>query len=541
MRPDVAVARVAHERRAFFDDVKSVFDDMFGGKDDDKDDDDKKGPGNGPGNGPGGKTTSEERTVVTKTAHTTITRPTITQTERGPPKSTLVVDKETTTQRKGDPLRVTDVPSEISGLPSTQTIPSTLAIAPTTDALSTTRTVDRGNVAASATAGAKNPNPSAVPNTNGGESSTGTKAGIAIGVLAGILAVFLLLWFLFTKRKKQLEDQRLEDDEKINGPFSDSAAIRSPATAPRLSLRPVTQFIPNLMATSEKRTSHAAGAMLNASSAHAAPLNRPAGASAWERPTTNSLNNGSPWDRQTASPSPNSANPFNDSQRIPDQSYQARPVSPLEKDLPAIAQPVSPIEASDALPEFPTPSGAAAGVVAGAALGVAGAGLVRKASMRKDIPAPLDLTRPPPLGAVPPSPAGTEFSVNSYGPGQSPGPSASAADIAAAGGPSQSTVHRVQLDFKPTLQDELELRAGEVVRLLHEYDDGWVSSNPAPPPFHSLITNLPRLCASDLIALVKVLFLEPAYQCARSNQDLHQVPVLVALPSTPTVVLTTLA
>ncbi len=89
-------------------------------------------------------------------------------------------------------------------------------------------------------------------------------------------------------------------------------------------------------------------------------------------------------------------------------------------------------------------------------------------------PKPLDLTVPTPLMAVPPSPAGTEFSVNSVGPGQAPSESASAAAIAAAGGPPASTVHRVQLDFKPTLEDEMELRAGQLVRLLHEYDDGWV-------------------------------------------------------------------
>lgn len=38
-----------------------------------------------------------------------------------------------------------------------------------------------------------------------------------------------------------------------------------------------------------------------------------------------------------------------------------------------------------------------------------------------------------------------------------------------------SNVHRVQLDFKPSMDDELELIAGQVVRIIHEYDDGWVS------------------------------------------------------------------
>ncbi|EPS35457.1 hypothetical protein H072_11147 [Dactylellina haptotyla CBS 200.50] len=39
--------------------------------------------------------------------------------------------------------------------------------------------------------------------------------------------------------------------------------------------------------------------------------------------------------------------------------------------------------------------------------------------------------------------------------------------------PNSSPVHRVMVDFKPSMADELELTANEVVRLLHEYDDGW--------------------------------------------------------------------
>ena len=44
-----------------------------------------------------------------------------------------------------------------------------------------------------------------------------------------------------------------------------------------------------------------------------------------------------------------------------------------------------------------------------------------------------------------------------------------------AGGPGPLNVHRVQLDFSPSMDDELELHAGQLVRMLHEYDDGWVS------------------------------------------------------------------
>lgn len=36
-----------------------------------------------------------------------------------------------------------------------------------------------------------------------------------------------------------------------------------------------------------------------------------------------------------------------------------------------------------------------------------------------------------------------------------------------------AAVHRAQLDFTPSMDDELELFAGQLVRVLHEYDDGW--------------------------------------------------------------------
>jgi hypothetical protein len=324
-----------------------------------------------------------------------------------------------------------------------------------------------------------------------GEPSTGAKAGIAIGVLAGVLVVFLLVWFAFQRRRKQAERQPLEDDdEKINGAFSAASAFPSAqpaaAKAPRISLRPVTQFLPNL--NFDRRTSRGANAMLNPASAGAAPAGGAAagrgfgGGSAWERPTSSSHSN-------------NPNNPFgNQAERAftpiveetPSVMSQSRPVSPMSPVSADVRQPSlgiqqpahDPFTANGPPPAGPAhdPSMAAvAGAAAGATLGVAAAGtMARKTSIRRDGPKPLDLTvTPPALSIVPPSPAGTEFSVNSVSPGQPAAPSASAAAIAAAGGPPISTVHRVQLDFKPTLEDELELVAGQLVRLLHEYDDGW--------------------------------------------------------------------
>ena len=117
-------------------------------------------------------------------------------------------------------------------------------------------------------------------------------------------------------------------------------------------------------------------------------------------------------------------------------------------------------------------------IVAGAATGAVAAGaigLARGASKRENAPKPIDFTKGGPFRG-PPSPAGTEFSMSSES-ASTPTQTAQGAAIAAAGGPTNSAVHRVQLDFKPSMDDELELRAGQLIRMLHEYDDGWVSSH----------------------------------------------------------------
>ncbi|KAK3903019.1 hypothetical protein C8A05DRAFT_33264 [Staphylotrichum tortipilum] len=311
--------------------------------------------------------------------------------------------------------------------------------------------------------------------------SVAAKAGIVIGALGAVLILFVIIYFIVSGRRKKLvrRRQQIEDDEKINGPFADSAAIRplpkTPNKAPRLSLRPVTQFLPNFSTQSQADRRASRGIALTLNPVSNAGLNRPTGGSAWERSAMRAGGDGSSRPDTSASLYP--TNPFHDKHRLPDE-----PVSPvssmgsfdrrvgLAKTSDSIPEPVSPIFGDDDDDDDNRDHGSGSG--SGGHLGVSS--LTRKTSIRKDIPKPLDLTKPPsPLYAVPPSPAGTEYSMHSMAPGQSPGPSASAAAIAAAGGPSQSTVHRVQLDFKPTLQDEMGLRAGQLVRLLHEYDDGW--------------------------------------------------------------------
>ena len=300
--------------------------------------------------------------------------------------------------------------------------------------------------------------------------SAGAKAGIAFGVLGGVLLVGLLVFFLFNRRRKQAaERQQLDsDDEKLHGamgagrtPF-EPTSNRSDPKAPRISLRPVTQFLPNWNGF-DKRASK--GAALSLAPAAAAATARAPGGSAWDRPST--------------SQSTNPANPFgNQAERVPEpiaeeQSF-SRPTSP-----PAAVNEKSPAFAGAPAQDPLTANGPAiaAGAVAGtaAAAGIGAAAMSRKTSMRRGGPKNVDLTLPPNPAMAPTSPAGTEFSITSVSPGYAPPPSNGAAAIAAAGGPQNSSVHRVQLDFKPTLEDEMQLRSGELVRLLHEYDDGWVS------------------------------------------------------------------
>lgn len=245
--------------------------------------------------------------------------------------------------------------------------------------------------------------------------STAAKAGIAFGVIGGVLIIFMVIWFIIKKRKDQLERQRLDDerfnDEKFNREFASQSASNAPA-AP---------LAAGAIATDRPRTG-------NSNEEKQLPVFPKNTDSAWERPTTGN--------------SANPSNPFGNHAETLDH----RPVSPLSDiGVATSTSPVSPV------------LGAAGAAVAGVA--AAGA-LTRKASLRKDLPRPPDLTLDTPENA----PMAAQQSGAS-----SPGGAA----IAAAGGPPTSAVHRVQIDFQPTMEDELELKAGELVRLLFEYDDGW--------------------------------------------------------------------
>jgi hypothetical protein len=272
--------------------------------------------------------------------------------------------------------------------------------------------------------------------SSSGGMSTAGKAGLAIGILLLLGAVLSLVLFCF-KRKREAMNERLNDEKRDSTPMpiARDASTRTNPKAPRLSLR-LTKFVPNLM---EKRQSR--GNILTTTP----PIAEDA---EWDQPSLAQLNNREVHSAQ----SNNSENPFGN---------HAETIDSANANGPAIVQ--------------DTTSGehvvAAAAAGAGAAT-AATIGLARGASKRENALPRMDFTTSGPLMG-PPSPAGTEFSMSSQSPSVPPVQTATGVAIAAAGGPANSAVYRVQLDFNPSMEDELELHAGQLIRMLHEYDDGW--------------------------------------------------------------------
>ena len=310
--------------------------------------------------------------------------------------------------------------------------------------------------AASATQ-SSNTKSTAVPDSTSHGMTNGAKAGLAIGIILGLGALLVLGLFCYRRKKKQHNEayQKAEDEKNpFGGHGAAFAAAREPSlrsartasTAPRLSLRPVTQFLPEM--TTGVARDNAFGINSFGSNLNAAQANGAAEIGVVQN--------------QANDP----ANPFGNHAETSDHFPHAGPE--LGSSPPA-AQVPAPLSIRPSTPDL-----AALAVGVGLAVGAVGA----NAAQHRNGPGPTTPSAdryathalPYPMEGAMPSPAGTEFSMNSI------------SSSAAATGPPSSNVHRVQLDFMPSMDDEIELRAGQLVRLLHEYDDGWVSlplSSPA--------------------------------------------------------------
>ncbi|KAF2722291.1 hypothetical protein K431DRAFT_293457 [Polychaeton citri CBS 116435] len=263
--------------------------------------------------------------------------------------------------------------------------------------------------------------PQAIQQTSNGMSG-GQQAGLAIGILAAFACAAGLLFFCWRKRKtlrRQKEGQQQLNEKHgsffgsnqatpnvMNSNRSSGASDKVPASvrstrtasvAPRLSLRPVTQFLPNLTAGDRK----SAG---NTLAVAAAPVSEKT--SAWERKPSNATEDpfadaavlSEKEARPASSGSNESKNPFEETK----EKTAERSTTPTSDHGKEVSEP-------------PTPKSVKVGTASAVAVGKAG----------------------------PPAPA------------------------------QPNNVHRVQLDFKPSMDDELELRSGQLVRILHAYDDGW--------------------------------------------------------------------
>ncbi|KAI9809239.1 MAG: hypothetical protein M1825_002530 [Sarcosagium campestre] len=368
--------------------------------------------------------------------------------------------KQTTTSKS----RSSSAADKEKATPSPRKSPKSAAVDATSSSDDSSPTSDPTADLASATASSSSA-PGITSSTSSQGMSGGAKAGIAFAVIAGIAALAVLIFLLYRRKMKKNEAYRKADDEKSSfvgdrdfGRQASTRTARTASTAPRLSLRPVTEFLPNLVSTNNKIGGAPAGYR-----------NTPAESS---QPQEN------PFGTEPAQYQPNNPhNPFGL------HAEQSRSVGP-EVNAPAPMTQPSLLPPSASRPE-PSAGGTAAGAAfvggAAAAGGVAGMGAAAGAGNRQIAPKPLSIRKTPSPDAErstsPPqggrngdvSPTGTEFSMTSM-PGT---PMSSTASMLATGGAVGSSVHRVQLDFKPSMDDELELKAGQLVRLLHEYDDGW--------------------------------------------------------------------
>ncbi|KAM0717930.1 hypothetical protein Q7P37_006262 [Cladosporium fusiforme] len=241
--------------------------------------------------------------------------------------------------------------------------------------------------------------PSSEPEKTG--MNGGAKAGLAMGIIFGLALVFGLLFFCWRRKKSQQgleahnEKSATPPPPQVNRFSSDSIADRSttsqtPATAPRLSLRPVTQLFPNLTGDNRKSLGNMFGGAAN---------------------STEKSGNQTP-----------EQNPFGDAAVLSEKQANSTAGSDKSHD--------------------------------------------RANSVNSD-------------NSVPSTPGSASF--------------ATAAAVPGPRGP--NNVHRVQLDFKPSMEDELELKSGQLVRMLHEYDDGWALCTKMDRSSKGVV---PRTCLSKM-------------------------------------------
>lgn len=402
---------------------------------------------------------------------------------------------KTQTTRDTDTSKTPSANSKSDSIISTSTSKGTVTISSTSLTESIAAATPTSSTQQSSTASTFISQPAATTSSAPDSTETpqgmtgGQKAGLAFGIIIGLVALLaLILCCLRRKKNKNKSYEKTDDEKQPIGPppppppitrTTSTVSTRTTATAPRLSLRPVTQFLPDL------------GARRKSSN-----LLTPTGGPNQNISTVpNQTHSETP---AAATHSGDSANPFGNHAEVSEQ-----------KSLPvqSNAAPVNPFD-SDAAPSDDNRLGSSLAPPAEA-----------PAPLRIRTPTP---TPPPEVSGAPAARAERHITPNQHNltPARAASPAFSTnSDYSLtpvspgyhANGPPPSNVHRVQLDFKPSMEDELGLQAGQLVRLLHEYDDGWVRIR-CHPTKSPLLTFLGRLFAFVLTVLSKVLRPVPASQ-----------------------------
>ncbi|OJJ80850.1 SH3 domain protein [Aspergillus glaucus CBS 516.65] len=394
------------------------------------------------------RTSSSEQTTQMEEAKTETTQ-----------QETHMTNKQATkTEQTATQTLATD-----TGNAQTQTTLST-AISEGTKTAATN--VNNNNQIAAATAGSSSseqssasPSTSAEPNSSA--ISGGAKAGIAIGVIAAVGLIAGLI-FLFMRKKKKAEQQQEAEDEKVFGnhgafpPVSprtpESEQPRTPAEPPQLEVRPITQFAPfgghSDVLTAVTAAGAAAGANAVASRGNQPPPDTP----------LTSTTTG-PRD-----PFSDPVNPFQIRNEPPSPDGTASLHSLSVKSIP---------EAPETVPDATEAPGPAVATAAGGAVAATGVAAATDNKSEKELPAPPMAENAERSAPPAPDTASANAGRPLTPPEANPSSNAPTAAPVVAPAPGPLNVHRVQMDFGPSMDDELGLRVGQLVRLLHEYDDGW--------------------------------------------------------------------
>lgn len=371
-------------------------------------------------------TTGKGAPVGQPTKTTTTSKPeTSSTTTKAPETTTLPTSTQSTHSTQS-------TQSTSSDLLTTSSDPSTTFVtsSSTQSTSSTSTAIDQFS---SSTASAT---PSAATSTSNGLTG-GAKAGIAIGVLGGIglIAGLVLLWL--HKQRKNREEAAAAAVAAENEKFAQSQPPPMTNAPPQQSMGAYSSTQSggaNPYAAGAAVGAAAAGLQVNRSaeraysgSAHVPPQ------SPRHDPFTDPVN---PFDNGAQAPSP----------PMPSAKGALSPVRDLTTSTGSAHNLPGPIGEEGPL------AGSVGAAVAGAAVGGAAVAAVATTKFNDN-----------PAEPRTPSP---EYVENAGSRPQSP-------VVGGAGAP-VSNVHRVQMDFTPSLADEMELRAGQLVRLLKSYDDGWV-------------------------------------------------------------------